>query len=226
MAFTSIISLVLVAIKSLWFIFFISFLSPFSFVFLILCWINSKPRACWPLQRFQPTLHSRSQVLNAIQEGTSLYRELKSIMVIFSTICILTSWLLKCNANFCVIYLKFHITSCYLFLLICLKHSSFLLADTEPFAFVRILDAFSLLLIAMQLDIWLICKSGLVSFSLPIFHFKKVHLVSNFDSFPHNVSIWISGAGCMVAAICGSTQKEPIVVGKPSPFLMDFLVQK
>ncbi|GFP92801.1 phosphoglycolate phosphatase 2 [Phtheirospermum japonicum] len=34
------------------------------------------------------------------------------------------------------------------------------------------------------------------------------------------------GAGCMVAAICGSTQKEPIVVGKPSTFLMDFLLQK
>ncbi|XP_076925969.1 phosphoglycolate phosphatase 2-like [Bidens hawaiensis] len=31
------------------------------------------------------------------------------------------------------------------------------------------------------------------------------------------------GAGCMVAAICGSTQKEPIVVGKPSTFLMEFL---
>ncbi|KAJ0808771.1 putative phosphoglycolate phosphatase [Helianthus annuus] len=31
------------------------------------------------------------------------------------------------------------------------------------------------------------------------------------------------GAGCMVAAVCGSTQKEPIVVGKPSTFLMDFL---
>jgi phosphoglycolate phosphatase len=30
----------------------------------------------------------------------------------------------------------------------------------------------------------------------------------------------------MVAAICGSTQKEPIVVGKPSTFLMDFLLQK
>ncbi|KAI3829444.1 hypothetical protein L1987_03568 [Smallanthus sonchifolius] len=31
------------------------------------------------------------------------------------------------------------------------------------------------------------------------------------------------GAGCMVAAVCGSTQKEPVVVGKPSTFLMDFL---
>ncbi|KAD0501144.1 hypothetical protein E3N88_44166 [Mikania micrantha] len=31
------------------------------------------------------------------------------------------------------------------------------------------------------------------------------------------------GAGCMVAAICGSTQREPVVVGKPSTFLMDFL---
>nr|GMC53214.1 phosphoglycolate phosphatase 2 [Ipomoea batatas] len=34
------------------------------------------------------------------------------------------------------------------------------------------------------------------------------------------------GAGCMVAAMCGSTQKEPIVVGKPSTFMMDFLLQK
>ncbi|XP_057765117.1 phosphoglycolate phosphatase 2 [Salvia miltiorrhiza] len=34
------------------------------------------------------------------------------------------------------------------------------------------------------------------------------------------------GAGCMVAAICGTTQKEPIVVGKPSTFLMDFLLEK
>ncbi|KAL8214760.1 hypothetical protein R6Q57_004209 [Mikania cordata] len=31
------------------------------------------------------------------------------------------------------------------------------------------------------------------------------------------------GAGCMVAAVCGSTQREPVVVGKPSTFLMDFL---
>ncbi|MCL7046819.1 hypothetical protein MKW94_021375 [Papaver nudicaule] len=34
------------------------------------------------------------------------------------------------------------------------------------------------------------------------------------------------GAGCMVSAVCGSTQKEPIVVGKPSTFMMDFLLQK
>ncbi|KAL2341425.1 hypothetical protein Fmac_009365 [Flemingia macrophylla] len=34
------------------------------------------------------------------------------------------------------------------------------------------------------------------------------------------------GAGCMVAAICGSTQKEPIVVGKPSTFMMEFLLKK
>ncbi|XP_078439238.1 2-phosphoglycolate phosphatase 2 [Wolffia australiana] len=31
------------------------------------------------------------------------------------------------------------------------------------------------------------------------------------------------GAGAMVSAICGATQKEPIVVGKPSTFLMDFM---
>jgi phosphoglycolate phosphatase len=30
----------------------------------------------------------------------------------------------------------------------------------------------------------------------------------------------------MVAAICGSTQKEPVVVGKPSTFMMDFLLEK
>ena len=35
-----------------------------------------------------------------------------------------------------------------------------------------------------------------------------------------------SRVGCMVAAICGSTQKEPIVVGKPSTFLMEFLQKK
>ncbi|XP_050211922.1 phosphoglycolate phosphatase 2 [Mercurialis annua] len=34
------------------------------------------------------------------------------------------------------------------------------------------------------------------------------------------------GAGCMVAAICGSTEQEPIVVGKPSTFMMNFLLQK
>ncbi|KAI3737960.1 hypothetical protein L2E82_27978 [Cichorium intybus] len=35
-----------------------------------------------------------------------------------------------------------------------------------------------------------------------------------------------SGVGCMVAAVCGATQKEPTVVGKPSTFLMDFLQKK
>ncbi|GMH05221.1 hypothetical protein Nepgr_007061 [Nepenthes gracilis] len=34
------------------------------------------------------------------------------------------------------------------------------------------------------------------------------------------------GAGCMVAAVCGSTEKEPIVVGKPSTFMMEFLLKK
>jgi len=40
------------------------------------------------------------------------------------------------------------------------------------------------------------------------------------------IKSWISGAGCMVAAMCGSTQKEPVVVGKPSTFMMDFLLEK
>lgn len=30
----------------------------------------------------------------------------------------------------------------------------------------------------------------------------------------------------MVAAMCGSTEREPITVGKPSTFMMDFLLQK
>ncbi|KAL9686232.1 hypothetical protein QQ045_023687 [Rhodiola kirilowii] len=30
----------------------------------------------------------------------------------------------------------------------------------------------------------------------------------------------------MVAAVCGTTQREPIVVGKPSTFMMQFLLEK
>ncbi|MBA0850742.1 hypothetical protein Goshw_005954 [Gossypium schwendimanii] len=36
----------------------------------------------------------------------------------------------------------------------------------------------------------------------------------------------ISGGGSMVGAICGSTQREPLVVGKPSTFMMDYLANK
>ncbi|XP_027353916.1 phosphoglycolate phosphatase 2-like [Abrus precatorius] len=34
------------------------------------------------------------------------------------------------------------------------------------------------------------------------------------------------GAGSMVAAICGSTETEPVVVGKPSTFIMEILLKK
>ncbi|KAK1387773.1 hypothetical protein POM88_015951 [Heracleum sosnowskyi] len=34
------------------------------------------------------------------------------------------------------------------------------------------------------------------------------------------------GVGCMVSAICGSTEKEPILVRKPTTFMMDFLLEK
>lgn len=37
---------------------------------------------------------------------------------------------------------------------------------------------------------------------------------------------WLSGAGCMVGAISSSTEKKPVVVGKPSTFMMDFLLKK
>ncbi|CAH9076495.1 unnamed protein product [Cuscuta europaea] len=52
-------------------------------------------------------------------------------------------------------------------------------------------------------------------------------IATNRDAVGHLTDLqeW-PGAGCMVAAMCGSTQKEPIVVGKPSTFLMDFLLQK
>lgn len=36
----------------------------------------------------------------------------------------------------------------------------------------------------------------------------------------------ISGGGSMVGAISGSTQREPLVVGKPSTFMMDYLANK
>ncbi|KAG6619744.1 hypothetical protein I3843_09G107800 [Carya illinoinensis] len=52
-------------------------------------------------------------------------------------------------------------------------------------------------------------------------------IATNRDAVGHMTDLqeW-PGAGCMVAAMCGSTEKEPIVVGKPSTFLMDFLQQK
>ncbi|TQD77205.1 hypothetical protein C1H46_037262 [Malus baccata] len=52
-------------------------------------------------------------------------------------------------------------------------------------------------------------------------------IATNRDAVGHMTDLqeW-PGAGCMVAAICGSTQKEPIVVGKPSNFLMEFLLKK
>lgn len=52
-------------------------------------------------------------------------------------------------------------------------------------------------------------------------------IATNRDATGHMISTqeW-PGAGCMVAAICGSTQKEPIVVGKPSTFIMEFLLKK
>ncbi|KAK3432278.1 hypothetical protein EUGRSUZ_E03839, partial [Eucalyptus grandis] len=52
-------------------------------------------------------------------------------------------------------------------------------------------------------------------------------IATNRDAVAHMTDLqeW-PGAGCMVAAICSSTQKEPIVVGKPSTFMMEFLLKK
>ncbi|XP_042519567.1 phosphoglycolate phosphatase 2 [Macadamia integrifolia] len=52
-------------------------------------------------------------------------------------------------------------------------------------------------------------------------------IATNCDAVGHmtNLQEW-PGAGCTVGAVRGSTQKEPIVVGKPSTFMMDFLLKK
>lgn len=39
-------------------------------------------------------------------------------------------------------------------------------------------------------------------------------------------SLFISGGGSMVGALCGSTQREPVVVGKPSTFMMEYVANK
>lgn len=54
-----------------------------------------------------------------------------------------------------------------------------------------------------------------------------IFIATNRDAVGHMTDLqeW-PGAGCMVAAVCGSTEREPIVVGKPSTFMMDFLLQK
>ncbi|XP_020684685.1 phosphoglycolate phosphatase 2-like [Dendrobium catenatum] len=52
-------------------------------------------------------------------------------------------------------------------------------------------------------------------------------IATNRDTVGHftGVQEWL-GAGCMVAAICESVQKEPVIVGKPSTFMMDFLLER
>ncbi|KAL5769405.1 hypothetical protein ACOSP7_015947 [Xanthoceras sorbifolium] len=52
-------------------------------------------------------------------------------------------------------------------------------------------------------------------------------IATNRDAVGHMTDLqeW-PGAGCMVAAMCGSTEREPIVVGKPSTFMMEFLLKK
>eukprot|EP01018_Ginkgo_biloba_P032696 Gb_28313 [translate_table: standard] len=52
-------------------------------------------------------------------------------------------------------------------------------------------------------------------------------IATNCDAVTHltDAQEW-AGGGSMVGAIRGSTQKEPIVVGKPSTFMMDYLSKK
>ncbi|XP_074590261.1 phosphoglycolate phosphatase 2-like [Curcuma longa] len=51
-------------------------------------------------------------------------------------------------------------------------------------------------------------------------------IATNRDAVGHMGSQECPGAGCMVGAVAGSTGKEPTVVGKPSTFLMDFLLER
>ncbi|XP_078170823.1 2-phosphoglycolate phosphatase 2 [Carex rostrata] len=52
-------------------------------------------------------------------------------------------------------------------------------------------------------------------------------IATNCDSSGNLTSLqeW-PGAGCMVSAVSCSTQQEPVVVGKPSTFLMKFLLER
>ncbi|GJP41983.1 hypothetical protein CLOM_g1585 [Closterium sp. NIES-68] len=52
-------------------------------------------------------------------------------------------------------------------------------------------------------------------------------IATNCDAVTHltDAQEW-AGGGTMVGAIKGSTKKEPVVVGKPSTFMMDYLAQK
>ncbi|EPS69816.1 hypothetical protein M569_04945, partial [Genlisea aurea] len=53
-------------------------------------------------------------------------------------------------------------------------------------------------------------------------------IATNRDAVTHltDAQEWAGSGGAMVGAIRGSTQREPVVVGKPSTFMMDFLANK
>lgn len=54
-------------------------------------------------------------------------------------------------------------------------------------------------------------------------------ILFNFVPFLADLTLYVfstSGGGSMVGAISGSTQREPLVVGKPSTFMMDYLSNK
>jgi phosphoglycolate phosphatase len=52
-------------------------------------------------------------------------------------------------------------------------------------------------------------------------------IATNRDAVTHltDAQEW-AGGGSMVGAVSGSTQREPLVVGKPSTFMMDYLANK
>lgn len=51
-------------------------------------------------------------------------------------------------------------------------------------------------------------------------------IVSNSWNGIRIICTCISGGGSMVGALSGSTQREPLVVGKPSTFMMDYLANE
>jgi ribonucleotide monophosphatase NagD (HAD superfamily) len=51
--------------------------------------------------------------------------------------------------------------------------------------------------------------------------YEETYQLLNYETFG-----LASGGGSMVGAILGSTKQEPLVVGKPSTFMMDYLAKK
>ncbi|KAL4377837.1 hypothetical protein GQ457_02G025760 [Hibiscus cannabinus] len=94
-------------------------------------------------------------------------------------------------------------------------------------------DVKSGLLLLDLIDTSTTTKSSMGHFAyvkiLAVFSLPQIVMLSLISQMLRNGQLalyLISGGGSMVDAICGSTQREPHVVGKPSTFMMDYLAHK